>query len=226
MLSKLIQAEKRTRENGNEYYVCTFSYTTGDKNCEPFIMINGVRVLNPQAAAIRDVNLVKCLFPTEDETAKAYKKLLDRFIKCMESDERQFTTKKGEVVKLEDCQFSLPLVYKTMKVSELYDVESFYYYDKNGSQTELRTLNAVGYSKIVPIIGENDEVVGFDDTNEWDTELNGGTVEEVIRRNADSNLNREIYWILKKVDKGNDSRNDGIILPAKPEVNVDDDEDE
>lgn len=226
MLSKLIQAEKRVRENGNEYYVCTFSYTTGDKNCEPFITINGVRVLNPQAAAIRDVNLVKCLFPTEDETAKAYKKLLDRFIKCMESDEKQFTTKKGEVVKLEDCQFSLPLVYKTMKVSELYDVESFYYYDKDGNQTELRTLNAVGYSKVVPIIGENDKVVGFDDTNEWDTELNGGTVEEVIKRNADSNLNREIYWVLKKVDKGNEGKNDGITPPAKPDINADDDDDE
>lgn len=226
MLSKLIQAEKRTRENGNEYYVCTFSYTTGDKNCEPFIMINDVRVLNPKAAAIRDVNLVKCLFPTEDETAKAYKKLLDRFIKCMETEEKQFTTKKGEVVKLEDCQFSLPLVYKTMKVSELYDVESFYYYDKNGSQTELRTLNAVGYSKVVPIIGENDKVVGFDDTNEWDTELNGGTVEEVIKRNADSNLNREIYWVLKKVDKGNEGKNDSITPPAKPDINADNDDDE
>lgn len=226
MLSKLIQAEKRTRDNGNEYYVCTFSYTTGDKNCEPFIMINGVRVLNPQAAAIRDVNLVKCLFPTEDETAKAYKKLLDRFIKCMESDEKQFTTKKGELVKLEDCQFSLPLVYKTMKVSELYDVECFYYYDKNGSQTELRTLNAVGYSKVVPIIGENDEVVGFDDTNEWDTELNGGTVEETIKRNADSNLNHEIYWVLKKVDKGNEGKNNSITPPAKPDINADNDDDE
>lgn len=224
MLSKLIQVEKRVRENGNEYYVCTFSYTTGDKTCEPFITINGVRVLNPQAAAIRDVNLVKCLFPTEDETAKAYKKLLDRFIKCMESDEKQFTTKKGEVVKLEDCQFSLPLVYKTMKVSELYDVESFYYYDKNGSQTELRTLNAVGYSKVVPIIGEDDRVVGFDDTNEWDTELNGGTVEEVIKRNTDSNLSREIYWVLKKVDKGNEGKNDST--PAKPDINEDDDDDE
>lgn len=226
MLSKLIQAEKRVRENGNEYYVCTFSYTTGDKNCEPFIMINGVRVLNPKAAAIRDVNLVKCLFPTEDETAKAYKKLLDRFIKCMESEEKQFTTKKGEVVKLEDCQFSLPLVYKTMKVSELYDVDSFYYYDKNGNQTELRTLNAVGYSKVVPIIGENDEVVGFDDTNEWDTELNGGTVEEVIKRNTDSNLNREIYWVLKKVDKGDESKGDGITPPAKPDIDAGDDDDE
>lgn len=226
MLSRLIQAEKRTRENGNEYYVCTFSYTTGDKNCEPFITINGVRVLNPKAAAIRDVNLVKCLFPTEDETAKAYKKLLDRFIKCMESEEKQFTTKKGEVVKLEDCQFSLPLVYKTMKVSELYDVESFYYYDKDGNQTELRTLNAVGYSKVVPIIGENDKVVGFDDTNEWDTELNGGTVEEVIKRNTDSNLNREIYWVLKKVDKGNEGKNDGITPPAKPENDDDNDDDE
>lgn len=226
MLSKLIQAEKRARENGNEYYVCTFSYTTGDKNCEPFIKINGVRVLNPQAAAIRDVNLVKCLFPTEDETAKAYKKLLDRFIKCMESDEKQFTTKKGEVVKLEDCQFSLPLVYKTMKVSELYDVESFYYFDKNGSQTELRTLNAVGYSKVVPIIGENDKVVGFDDTNEWDAELNGGTVEEVIKRNADSNLSREVYWMLKKVDKGNKGKNNGTTPPAKPDINADDDDDE
>jgi hypothetical protein len=226
MLSKLIQAEKRVRENGNEYYVCTFSYTTGDKNCEPFIMINGVRVLNPKAAAIRDVNLVKCLFPTEDETAKAYKKLLDRFIKCMESEEKQFTTKKGEVVKLEDCQFSLPLVYKTMKVSELYDVDSFYYYDKNGNQTELRTLNAVGYSKIVPIIGENNEVVGFDDTNEWDTELNGGTVEEVIKRNTDSNLNREIYWVLKKVDKGDESKSSTVTSPAKPDINADDDDDE
>lgn len=226
MLSKLIQAEKRVRENGNEYYVCTFSYTTGDKNCEPFIVINGVRVLNPKAAAIRDVNLVKCLFPTEDETAKAYKKLLDRFIKCMETEEKQFTTKKGEVVKLEDCQFSLPLVYKTMKVSELYDVESFYYYDKNGNQIELRTLNAVGYSKVVPIIGENDEVVGFDDTNEWDAELNGGTVEEVIKRNADSNLNREIYWVLKKVDKGNEDKNDGITPPVQTNSPLTDNDDE
>lgn len=226
MLSKLIQAEKRVRENGNEYYVCTFSYTTGDKNCEPFIMINGVRVLNPKAAAIRDVNLVKCLFPTEDETAKAYKKLLDRFIKCMETEEKQFTTKKGEVVKLEDCQFSLPLVYKTMKVSELYDVESFYYYDKDGNQTELRTLNAVGYSKVVPIIGENNEVVGFDDTNEWDAELNGGTVEEVIKRNADSNLNREIYWVLKKVGKGNEDKNDGITPPVQTNSPLTDDDDE
>lgn len=226
MLSKLIQAEKRVRENGNEYYVCTFSYTTGDKNCEPFIVINGVRVLNPKAAAIRDINLVKCLFPTEDETAKAYKKLLDRFIKCMESEEKQFTTKKGEVVKLEDCQFSLPLVYKTMKVSELYGVESFYYYDKNDNQTELRTLNAVGYSKVVPIIGENDEVVGFDDTNEWDAELNGGTVEEVIKRNADSNLNREIYWVLKKVDKGNEDKNDGITPPVQTNSPLTDNDDE
>lgn len=226
MLSKLIQAEKRVRENGNEYYVCTFSYTTGDKNCEPFIMINGIRVLNPKAAAIRDVNLVKCLFPTEDETAKAYKKLLDRFIKCMESEEKQFTTKKGEVIKLEDCQFSLPLVYKTMNVSELYDVESFYYYDKNGNQTELRTLNAVGYSKVVPIIGENDEVVGFDDTNEWDTELNGGTVEEVIRRNTDSNLNREVYWVLKKVDKGDESKGSTITPPVQTDSSLTDDDDE
>lgn len=226
MLSKLIQAEKRVRENGNEYYVCTFSYTTGDKNCEPFIMINGVRVLNPKAAAIRDVNLVKCLFPTEDETAKAYKKLLDRFIKCMESEEKQFTTKKGEVIKLEDCQFSLPLVYKTMNVSELYDVESFYYYDKNGNQTELRTLNAVGYSKVIPIIGENDEVVGFDDTNEWDTELNGGTVEEVIRRNTDSNLNRGVYWVLKKVDKGDESEGSTVTSPAQVDLSPIDDDDE
>lgn len=224
MLSKLIQAEKRVRENGNEYYVCTFSYTTGDKNCEPLIMINGVRVLNPKAAAIRDVNLVKCLFPTEDETAKAYKKLLDRFIKCTESDEKQFTTKKGEVVKLEDCQFSLPLVYKTMNVSELYDVESFYYYDKNGNQTELRTLNAVGYSKVVPIIGENDEIIGFDDTNEWDTELNGGTVEEVIKRNADSNLNREIYWVLKKVDKGDESKGSTVTPPVQTDSSLTDDD--
>lgn len=226
MLSKLIQAEKRVRENGNEYYVCTFSYTTGDKNCEPFIVINGVRVLNPKVAAIRDVNLVKCLFPTEDETAKAYKKLLDRFIKCMESEEKQFTSKKGEVVKLEDCQFSLPLVYKTMKVRELYDVESFYYYDKDGNQTELHTLNAVGYSKVVPIIGENDEVVGFDDTNEWDTELNGGTVEEVIKRNTDSNLNREIYWVLKKVDKGDESKSSTVTSPAKTDSTIDEDDDE
>ena len=76
MLSKLISAEKRIRTNGDEFYVCTFSYSQGAKDAPTFITIGGVKVLNPQAAAIRNINLVKCLFPTEDETAKAYKKIL------------------------------------------------------------------------------------------------------------------------------------------------------
>lgn len=147
MLSKLISAEKRTRTNGDEFYVCTFSYSQGAKDAPTFITIGGVKVLNPQAAAIRNINLVKCLFPTEDETAKAYKKNLDRFIKCVESDSKTFTTKKGEVVKLSDCEFSLPLVYKTLPVSEVLGVSKIYYADANGEQKKADRIEYVFRNK-------------------------------------------------------------------------------
>ena len=43
MLSKLISAEKRTRTNGDEFYVCTFSYSQGAKDAPTFITIGGVK---------------------------------------------------------------------------------------------------------------------------------------------------------------------------------------
>lgn len=195
MLSKLISAEKRIRTNGEEFYMCTFSYSQGDKDAPTFITIGGVKVLNPQAAAIRNIHLVKCLFPTEDETARAYKKNLDRFIKCMESDSKTFTTKNGEIVKLSDCEFSLPLIYKILPVSEVLGVSKIYCADSNGEQKELTQLSAVGYSRIEIIVDENTgEITDYKDSNEWDNDLNGGTYIEVITRNANANIANGSYW--------------------------------
>lgn len=229
MLSKLISVEKRTRTNGDEFYVCTFSYSQGAKDAPTFITIGGVKVLNPQAAAIRNINLVKCLFPTEDETAKAYKKNLDRFIKCMESDSKTFTTKKGEVVKLSDCEFSLPLVYKTLPVSEVLGVSKIYYADANGEQKELTQLNAVGYSRLEMIVNEKTgEITDYKDSNEWDNDLNGGTYIEVITRNANANIANGSYWYEKRVNKpeANESVGNPVSEPKKNQQVDDDDDDE
>lgn len=229
MLSKLISAEKRTRTNGEEFYVCTFSYSQGAKDAPTFITIGGVKVLNPQAAAIRNINLVKCLFPTEDETAKAYKKNLDRFIKCMESDSKTFTTKKGEVVKLSDCEFSLPLVYKTLPVSEVLGVSKIYYADANGEQKELTQLNAVGYSRLEMIVDEKTgEITDYKDSNEWDNDLNGGTYIEVITRNANANIANGSYWYEKRVNKpeANESVGNPVSEPEKTQQTDDEDNDE
>lgn len=229
MLSKLISVEKRIRTNGDEFYVCTFSYSQGEKNADTFITIGGVKVLNPKAAAIRNINLVKCLFPTEDETAKAYKKTLDRFIKCMESETKSFTTKKGEVIKLADCEFSLPLVYKTLPVSEVFNTSKIYYADANGEQKELTQLNSVGYSKIEVVVDENTgEIIDYKDTNEWDNELNGGTYIEVIIRNANSNLSNGTYWFEKRVNKpgANESVANPVQNPEKSQQTDDNDDDE
>ena len=213
MLSKLISAEKRTRTNGDEFYVCTFSYSQGAKDAPTFITIGGVKVLNPQAAAIRNINLVKCLFPTEDETAKAYKKNLDRFIKCMESDSKTFTTKKGEVVKLSDCEFSLPLVYKTLPVSEVLGVSKIYYADANGEQKELTQLNAVGYSRLEMIVDEKTgEITDYKDSNEWDN----------------ANIVNGSYWYEKRVNKpeANESVGNPVSEPEKTQQTDDEDDDE
>lgn len=228
MLSKLISAEKRVRTNGDEFYVCTFSYSQGAKDAPTFITIGGVKVLNPQAAAIRNINLVKCLFPTEDETAKAYKKDLDRFIKCMESETKSFTTKKGEVIKLSDCEFSLPLVYKTLPVSEVLGVSKIYYADANGEQKELTQLNAVGYSRLEMLVDDKTgEIIGYTDSNEWDNDLNGGTCTDVIIRNANANIANGLYWYEKRVN--NPEANEIIGNPvSEPEKNqqVDNDDDD
>lgn len=229
MLSKLISAEKRVRTNGDEFYVCTFSYSQGEKDAATFITINGVRVLNPKAAAIRNINLVKCLFPTEDETAKVYKKNLDRFIKCMESETKSFTTKKGEVVKLSDCEFSLPLIYKTLPVNDVLKVGKVYYADGNGEQKELTQLNAVGYSRVETVVDtETGEIVDYKDTNEWDDELNGGTFVEVITRNANSNIANGTYWYEKRVNQpsANESVGNPVSEPEKSQQPVNDDDDE
>lgn len=229
MLSKLISAEKRVRTNGDEFYVCTFSYSQGAKDAPTFITIGGVKVLNPKAAAIRNINLVKCLFPTEDETAKAYKKNLDRFIKCMESDSKTFTTKKGEIVKLSDCEFSLPLVYKTLPVSEVLGVSKIYYADANGEQRELTQLNAVGYSRLEMIVDEKTgEITDYKDSNEWDNDLNGGTYIEVITRNANANIANGSYWYEKRVNKpeANESVSDPVQTPENSQQTSDDDDDE
>lgn len=229
MLSKLISTEKRTRTNGDEFYVCTFSYSQGAKDAPTFITIRGVKVLNPQAAAIRNINLVKCLFPTEDETAKAYKKNLDRFIKCMESETKSFTTKKGEVIKLSDCEFSLPLVYKTLPVSEVLGVSKIYYADANGEQKELTQLNAVGYSRLEMIVDEKTgEIVDYEDSNEWDNDLNGGTYVDVITRNANANIANGSYWYEKRVNKpeANESISDPVQTPKNSQQTSDDDDDE
>lgn len=229
MLSKLISAEKRVRTNGDEFYVCTFSYSQGEKNADTFITIGGVKVLNPKAAAIRNINLVKCLFPTEDETAKAYKKMLDRFIKCMESETKSFTTKKGEVVKLSDCEFSLPLVYKTLPVSEVFNVSKIYYADANGEQKELTQLNAVGYSRIEMVVDkETGEITDYKDTNEWDNDLNGGTYTDVIVRNANVNLSSGNYWFEKRVNKPEAKENvsNPVQIPENSQQTSDDDDDE
>lgn len=229
MLSKLISAEKRIRTNGDEFYVCTFSYSQGEKNADTFITIGGVKVLNPKAAAIRNINLVKCLFPTEDETAKTYKKMLDRFIKCMESETKSFTTKKGEVIKLSDCEFSLPLVYKTLPVSEVLGVSKIYYADANGEQKELTQLNAVGYSRIEMVVDEGTgEITGYTDTNEWDDDLNGGTYTDVIIRNANANIANGSYWYEKRVNKpeANESIGNPVSEPEKNLQTDDENDDE
>lgn len=229
MLSKLISAEKRVRTNGDEFYVCTFSYSQGEKNADTFITIDGVKVLNPKAAAIRNINLVKCLFPTEDETAKTYKKMLDRFIKCMESETKSFTTKKGEVIKLSDCEFSLPLVYKTLPVSEVLGVSKIYYADANGEQKELTQLNAVGYSRIEMVVDEGTgEITDYTDTNEWDNDLNGGTYTDVIIRNANANIANGSYWYEKRVNKpeANEIIGNPVSEPEKNRQTDDEDDDE
>lgn len=213
MLSKLISAEKRTRTNGDEFYVCTFSYSQGAKDAPTFITIGGVKVLNPQAAAIRNINLVKCLFPTEDDTAKAYKKNLDRFIKCMESETKSFTNKKGELIKLSDCEFSLPLVYKTLPVSEVLGVSKIYYADANGEQKELTQVNAVGYSRLEMVVDETTgEITDYKDSNEWDNELNGGTYIEVITRNTNANIANGLYWYERRVNRADS--NEGVSNPV------------
>lgn len=192
MFSKLVDCRSEVRsKDGNTYYVCTFSQTRGDKDAKTFIEkeVNGVkiRVLNTSVASIRTIDLVKCLFPTEDDNAKLYAKELKRFVKCCESDNGEYTTSKGEKVTKESCTFYLPLIYVTMPVKDVFpDITHVYYQGKDNKEHILTEFNAVGYSKL-----DSD----FNDTDIWDDVTNGATQLEYIKRNALNNLNNGTYYL-------------------------------
>lgn len=199
MLSKLIDAELRTSESGKPYYVCTFESTTGDKNADTFITINGMRVLNPKAAAIRSMQLVKSLFPTEDSVAQTYAEMLDGFIAVKEAD-GEIKDEKGNVYTLEDFTFSLPLIYVTKPCSDVYPTSEVCYQNKAGEEKVLQQFNAVGYSKLEYKTDEKGTVVDIIDTNVWDDEVNGFSAEERIMYDVARNIDRGVYWLRDKKD--------------------------
>lgn len=186
MLSKLSNARKETRANGNEFYVCTFVASIGDKDAETFITLpNGMKVLNPKAAAIREITLTKCLFPTEDKTAKAYAAMLDAFIYATNNGGK-FKGKDGKEHSIDEFTFCLPLLYVTVPVVELTGgVEKVYYLNADGEEKELINANSIGYSTL----DEN-----YNDLETWDNVLNGGDAKTVIKRNFDNNVANGTYY--------------------------------
>lgn|SRR5574344_650409 len=188
MLSKLIDARISNRTNGDEFFVCTFESSVGDKNAETFLTLpDGTKVLNTKVASMRTLRLTKCLFPTEDANALAYAKALKGFCKCIESETKSFKDSKGIERKIDEFTFSLPLIYATKSVAEVSGgLEFVYYLDKDGNEQKLTNCNAIGYS-----IFDVEEMI---DTDVWDKVANGGTVDEVIKRNFDNNMANGVYY--------------------------------
>ena len=188
MLSKLIDARISNRTNGDEFFVCTFESSVGDKNAETFLTLpDGTRILNTSVASMRTLRLTKCLFPTEDTNALAYAKALKGFCKCIESETKSFKDSKGVERKIEEFTFSLPLIYATKSVAEVSGgLEFIYYLDKDGNEQKLTNCNAIGYSVF--------DVEKMVDTDIWDKVANGGTVDEVIKRNFDNNMANGVYY--------------------------------
>src|SRR5574344_516523 len=107
MLSKLIDARISNRTNGDEFFVCTFESSVGDKNAETFLTLpDGTKVLNTKGASMRTLRLTKCLFLTEDANALAYAKALKGFCKCIESDIKIINASKRMVYNLSEFTFS------------------------------------------------------------------------------------------------------------------------
>lgn len=201
MLCKMINSEERTMSNGNVFYVCKFSYNQGNANAETFITLpNGMQVLNPEVAALRQINLTKCLFPTEDANAQRYAMALHAFSAVCENN-KQTTNINGKMYSYEQFNIALPLIYKTKPVAELTGgVEYVEYYDANNEAKKLYNFSVVGYSKI-QVVKNVDNSYDVKDLDEWDEAANGGNLDDYMKRQFDTNIANGTYTLPSITDE-------------------------
>ena len=195
MLCKMINVEERTATNGNLFYVCRFSFCTGNVNAEPFITLpNGMRIINPEVAALRQINLTKCLFPTEDANAKVYAETLHLFSLVCASESKEIEVQ-GKKIGLKNFNICLPLVYYSKPVPELTNgIEYVLYFDANNEEKKLYNFSVVGYSKIEIIKNEKGET-DVRDLNEWDDKTNGNDLLTYMKNQFETNIANGTYTI-------------------------------
>lgn len=195
MLCKMVNVEERTTQNGSLFYVCRFSYCTGNANAETFITLpNGMQVINPEVAALRQINLTKCLFPTEDENAKVYANTLHLFSLVCASESKEIEVQ-GKKIGLKNFNICLPLVYYSKPVAELTGgIEYVLYFDNNNEEKKLYNFSVVGYSKIEIVKNANGEL-DVKDLNEWDEKTNGNELMAYMQNQFENNVANGTYTI-------------------------------
>lgn len=195
----LSRIEKRVRDNGSKYIVCTWVGGTGDTKAP--VVVDGK--LNLAAAKARQVTLVKCLFPANEEMFQAYWNK-DTGLKSLVRAAVDEAT--GEVKEKAQCSdlsqtTKVGLCYERVPLDELSkEIRVISFKGSDGNIHRQNYINVVGWA---------------DGDGKWSEDI---TAKEMATNNLNRGLLNGTYWV--EDDDNNQSSTD---TTPKATTNVDDD---
>lgn len=192
----LSRIEKRVRDNGSKYIVCTWVGGTGDTKAP--VVVDGK--LNLAAAKARQVSLVKCLFPANEEQFQLYWNK-DTGLKALVRAAVDEAT--GEVKEKPQCSdlsqtTKVGLCYERVPLEEISkEVRVISFKGSDGNIHRQNYINVIGWA---------------DDTGNWAEDI---SAKEMAANNLNRGLLNGTYWV--------ESDNEDTADITLNTTNVDDD---
>lgn len=172
----LSRIEKRVRDNGSKYIVCTWVGGTGDTKAP--VVVNGK--LNLEAAKARQVTLVKCLFPANEEMFQAYwdkEKGLKSLVRAVVEESTGEVKEKAQCSDLSQTT-KVGLCYERIPLDELSkEIRVISFKGSDGNVHRQNYINVVGWA---------------DDSGAWSEDI---TAKEMAANNLNRGLLNGTYWV-------------------------------
>lgn len=145
MLCYLYSRRRQKRENGLDFFVCTWKGQQGEADGE---IVNKNGFLNVKKALAREITLVRSIFPTSEDEIKTYAAALKPCFKEIVSEDGTKELKPVEGVTSKTAT-QVYMQYKQIPLSELdTDVKKISYINSNGQTVIQSHITVIGFCEL------------------------------------------------------------------------------